>query len=312
MSRPRTELVAVVVGALVLAGCRQILGLEEPAQEIDARHADGCLSLWQDQNVVFTDPVHLVELANPGSDRDPTLSRDELTMMFASNRTGSQDFDIWVSTRGGTLAGWRPPARLAELDTTFAEFRVTLAGDELHAVFASNRPPTVGGADLWEAKRATKASPWESPTQMTVSGLNTAHNELDPELSDDGLALYMAPDPSPQNIVVARRTDPAEPFVTLMILSELTSGQGDADPALSVDERVIVFASRRPGSFANTNLWYATRSAPDQAFGTPLVVPGVNSDGADGDAWLSRDGCRLYFSSNRAGDDDLYFATIAN
>ena len=80
----------------------------------------------------------------------------------------------------------------------------------------------------------------------------------------------------------------------------------------SADHRVLVEppAAERTSPAAG-NLWYAVRAQPDAAFGAPALVPGVNSDCNDGDPHLSADGCRLYFSSDRAGTYDLYVATVA-
>jgi Tol biopolymer transport system component len=85
---------------------------------------------------------------------------------------------------------------------------------------------------------------------------------------------------------------------------------GDADPTLSADGRVILFSSNRTGDRDSSNLWYATRLGNSGPFSEPKPIPDANSDNQDGDPWLSHDGCRLYFSSTRSNDFDLWTATV--
>jgi Tol biopolymer transport system component len=113
-----------------------------------------------------------------------------------------------------------------------------------------------------------------------------------------------------QRIVRSTRA-PAEDFPVPAVVPELDSGAGDADPALSLDERVIVFSSARGGSLGGGNLWYAVRLSTTQAFGMPKEVPDLNTAANDGDPWLSDDGCRLYFASDRvaASGWEIFVAT---
>ena len=72
-----------------------------------------------------------------------------------------------------------------------------------------------------------------------------------------------------------------------------------------------IYASNRTGAGAGgSNLWYATRSSASGTFGAPKPVPDVNGGTNDGDPWLSLDGCRLYWASDRSGDFDVYTGTI--
>jgi Tol biopolymer transport system component len=159
--------------------------------------------------------------------------------------------------------------------------------------------------------------PFGMVKQGDVKMLDTTDPEYDPWISADGKTLYYAPSPVglPQSIAVATRTSTTVQFTSSSRVDELYSGSGDGDPTLSPDQLIILFSSQRPPPNAavtplGVNLWYAVRPQPDVAFGAPAPVPGVNSDGNDGDPHLSADGCRLYFSSDRAGTYDLYVATV--
>jgi Tol biopolymer transport system component len=71
---------------------------------------------------------------------------------------------------------------------------------------------------------------------------------------------------------------------------------------------VIVFSRVRAGS-GGVVINYMV--AQDGSFGSPVLVPGVSTtDGnSTADAWVSPDGCRIYVSSDRSGNYDLYMAT---
>ena len=131
----------------------------------------------------------------------------------------------------------------------------------------------------------------------------------------DGTALYFAPTNGvPQQIFVAHRVDETHNFDAGTELMELADpdGGGTADPAISPDQKLIIVSSGRTGSPGFVNLWYATRANVTDAFGPLQLVPDISSTHYDGDAFLSHDGCRVYFASTRnnpgAGDWDLFVA----
>jgi hypothetical protein len=51
------------------------------------------------------------------------------------------------------------------------------------------------------------------------------------------------------------------------------------------------------------------RTSLDTQFGTARSVTELNSADADVPGWLSKDGCRLYFASDREGNADIFVAT---
>jgi Tol biopolymer transport system component len=105
-----------------------------------------------------------------------------------------------------------------------------------------------------------------------------------------------------QRITHASRTSRTVPFGAPIVEPAFDSGQGDADPTLSADGRVLIFSSNRTGSgFAGSNMWYSTRAAKGSPWSTPVPVPDVNGAFNEGDPWLSPDGCRLFFASDRSG-----------
>jgi Tol biopolymer transport system component len=146
-------------------------------------------------------------------------------------------------------------------------------------------------------------------TKDNLSNVNTNGSEYDPEISADGLHLYLAPG-SPQRIVVATRTSTSSSFSSTQLVNGVNSDLGDADPTLSADERVIVWASRRNGGVGAVDLYYASRAGTTGAFQDAKLVPTVNTTFDDSDPALSADGCRLYFASFRTTDWEIYVASM--
>jgi Tol biopolymer transport system component len=76
---------------------------------------------------------------------------------------------------------------------------------------------------------------------------------------------------------------------------------------LAPDGLTIYFASDR--GLSDVDIFAATRPTTAAPFGTPVRLRNVNSTVTDAPSWVSRDQCRLYMSSARAGTPDVYVAS---
>lgn len=278
----------------------------------DAAPASPCLGRWRDDTVTLGAPTPIAELASPDVDRDPYLTPDELTIYFSTTRnaTSSGMADVYVAKRTSLSAPFGGPQRVDEICSAEYDSRFSMSASELIGVVASSRAGTEGNSDLWIAARTSKAAPFGAfQSTMGLPNVNSSDHELDPEVSADGLRIYLAVG-LPQRIMVSQRSSLGSTFGSVQQVQGVTANVGgDADPSLSPDERIIAFASSRSSS--DGDLYYATRADKDAAFGTPIRVPTVNANGAnDGDPTLSADGCRLYFASDRSGNWELYVAAV--
>jgi hypothetical protein len=271
-----------------------------------------CLQRWLDggSGLALSQPTELA-LATTTDDRDPWISADGLRLYFSRNPGQQGGRDIYLATRASTAADFTiaGASAVVNLDTQDDESRAALSGDEKLVVFSGNHGTMNNNFQLFASRRGDPAQPFPSPgrpDQALVASVNTAgDNYYDPFLSMDGLRLYLAPllTGSSQQIRLATRAGLDQNFGQPAPLAVINSGNADADPALSLDERIIVFSSLRPAGaeLGGTNLWYATRSSATADFAAPKLIPTVNSDQSDGDPMLSADGCELYFASKRLG-----------
>ena len=267
-----------------------------------------CWPAWLEHTIELAPPADLA-VSSPVYDRDPSLAEGDLALYLSSSRAPSQGADLWVATRASTADAFGDPVLDTSLSSPGYDSKISFTADALHAVLASTRDGGQGGSDVWETERATTSDAWAPPSLATTAAVNSVYDDFDPHLSSDGLRVYLAPwAPGRQHLAVATRGALGEPFSAPAPILELDSGTGDGDPTLSPDDMVIVFSSARAGSAGNGNLWYATRAAPGAPFDAPEPVPDVNGDANEGDAQLARDGCTLYFASDRSGDWDIYAA----
>ncbi len=136
----------------------------------------------------WSEPVNLGDAVNSGeNDYYPTFTaRGDL--YFSSPRAGGVGGnDIYRSRLAdGTLGraeNLGPP-----INTDKWEFDPFIAPDESYIIFASNRPGSLGGSDLYISVRKPDGS-WAEPVNMGEP-INSAGPEYTPMLSPDGTYLF--------------------------------------------------------------------------------------------------------------------------
>lgn len=282
-------------------GARRDGGVDAP----DAETPSACLATWMAGTVRLSTPVLLVKLGSIYTDRDPYISADQRRLYFSSERSGAGD--VYVATRSSSTDEFGEPSVASDLSSSGYDSRISMTRDELTLVESADRVGGAGLTDLWLATRTSTSSVFSNFTRVPFAAVNDFAQQLDPEINADGTRVYFAYG-TPQRIVVVSRPDPTAAFGTM---TNLLPGTGNADPAISLDERLLLFASDRAGGPGGGDIWYTTRAdATTLTFATPVPVPTVNGTGSDGDPALSDDGCTLYLSSFRSGSWELYVSHV--
>jgi len=228
------------------------------------------------------------------------------------------------------FSDWSPATRVEAAPGTDPAFNGPaldgcpfIARDDLTLYMASTRPGGLGGIDIWVARRGSPDEPWGAPENVGAP-VNSPANDFCPTIDRNehtlffvsnrgggcgGADLYMTrsrPDgwDDPQNLGcgVNSAADEASPSP----LPEPGTG------------KVLYFSSVRPGGFAadaagaaagDSDLYVSERH--DGVYGTPELVPGVNTAFEDGQPNVRRDGREIFFFSNRPGTlgmADIYAA----
>jgi hypothetical protein len=137
-------------------------------------------SAWQPRQLV-------AGTANTAQDEfAATATTDDLLMILTVFATTN---DLVAVTRPTTTQDWATRTTLTELDLG-TERSAHLSQDGLQLWFVSDRAGGQGGDDIWTATRATRADPFGNPQPLTE--INTAADEDDPWVSDDGARIYFS------------------------------------------------------------------------------------------------------------------------
>lgn len=241
-------------------------------------------------------------------DSHPTLSKDGLSLIFASKRPGPDkngqlglgDYDLWVTERDSLDDCWQEPQSLGStVNSTFQDMAPNLSVDGHWLYFHSNRPgrcadpnnstPT---ADIYVSHRLDKRDDfgWEAPINLGCA-LNTTLDDAGPNFFDDGngtLFLYFTRGLSANmdsfDIYVSTCTADLAACNTQGLwgpgtpVDTLNSAKRDTRTAIRRrDGLEMILSSGRPGSLASENLWVSTRgTAQDQNWLPPVPI---NCDG---------------------------------
>ncbi|HEY1817161.1 MAG TPA: hypothetical protein VGG74_32665 [Kofleriaceae bacterium] len=282
----------------------------------DAPSIDGsaqprdCMAEWRSGTIAFEAPQLISELSTSGIERDPFVSQDELTIYF-SHDSPEGDMDVYTASRAHVGDAFGSASAFDVVNTSDDESKMSISTDGLTLIVC--RSVASGGDDDYMTTRGSAGDAWTTPQ---LDDLDTVNDDnyapYDPELGSDGNTLYFAPvvlDGDSQQLALATRSDPSSELGPAIIPGyAANAGYGDADPWIDGSGDVLVFSRVAVGS-TDVDIVYMTAGGSGQ-FGSPAPVPGVNTIGtADGDPWVSPDGCRMYLSSTRGGTYDLYVAT---
>jgi hypothetical protein len=316
MTPTSRTLAAVASVALVLA-C---------ATEADRSITGNLAADYTSHFSTWSEPANLGSIINTTfNEQGPTLSNDELSLYFGSDRPGGiGGFDIWVSQRACRECAWETPQNLGPgVNTTSDETGPGLSIDGHLLFFRSTRPGGAGLGDIFLSNRANPKDDfgWGVPVALGPD-VNTAAAEAGAEFlqsaEDGAVNLYFnrAPSGGTADLYTAAITRDGETRGPAVLISELSDPIAtDQGPTLRSDGREVFFFSTRPGGIGGADLWTSTRRSVHDPW-TPPVNAGapLNSTAAEQQPSLSSGGLTLLFASSRAGGfggTDIWMSTRA-
>jgi len=209
------------------------------------------------------------------------------------------------------------------VNSSYVETAPFISADGLSLYFTSDQPGGEGGWDLWVTTRDTINDEWGTPMNLGPPVNSSAH-EHGTSISADGLELYfMSMRPGgcgAQDLWVAMRDTVDAPWSEAVNLGPtVNSSAAEAAPSISPNGLELYFFDftmpPRPGGYGMADIWFTTRQTKDDPWGAPVNLgPAVNSSAFDGRPFISADGLKLFFDSNRSGgygQGDLYVTTRA-
>lgn len=230
----------------------------------------------------------------------PALAASGQTLYFAANPANT--VEAIFSAKRDRRSAVSAPTRLTALDSGEGDGTPFVSFDGLSLYFYTERVGD-GDRDLWLATRPNVVGEFVDPRPLL--GINT--NALDhlPWLSVDELTLLFVSNRTgslgQSDIWIATRPTRAGIFEDTRPLAGVNSTEDEGRAVMSRDERTIFYSSARQGSGGGHDIWTATRTNGELAFGPPTNSSAVNSTGRDIDPYLSANERELWFSSDRDG-----------
>jgi Tol biopolymer transport system component len=253
-----------------------------------------------DHQRAFDTPKELENINSADNDVTPTLTADELTIVFASRRNDAGDAKFYVAQRTTRTVPFDPPGLFGfyepgDTDPMFSE-------DGLRLYFTSFfRGGTPEDSDIWVTERSSPNGIFGAA--FAVPGPNTADVEFHPFPRAGGLWFGSIRKAGSRAIYFSPLGGGAfGPAVKVDGLDD--EAVDDEQPVPSADGLSIFFASKRVPE-KRSDIYFARRNATNEPFANPVAVTELNTPYIDAPSWLSPDGCRLYFVRGDENDKDV-------
>jgi Tol biopolymer transport system component len=304
MGVSKTLLLVLVSGLAILSG----IGLHASAQTSPS----------------WSTPVNLGATVNTASTEGcPFLSKDGLSLYFASNRAGTLGgLDIYVSHRTSADGPWGTPVTIGPTINSTASDRCPLiTPDEKGLIFVSDRAGGAGNTDLYIATRTDTRDDFGWGTPANIFTINASSDEYGPSAFADAagtLTLFFTSNrpggPGGFDIYSSVRGANGV-FGDTTLVTELSSSADDTFPLVRKDGLAMFLASNRPGTLGGFDLWSSTRSSTTAPWSAPVNMgPVVNGTANEQRPTISSDGATIIFMSDRSGGFggvDLYSTTLS-
>jgi hypothetical protein len=293
----------------------------------------------------WSTPVNLTQVNSTFNEQHPAISKDGLSLYFASNRpqSGCGGIDLWVSQRASIDSPWEEPFNLGcTVNSVADDLGPNLTTDGHRLFFHSFRAGGCGGGDIYYVDRQNRRDDlgWGTPRNLNLFGLaddaaldcgpigsadfvNTPNTDAGPnQFADQATGrtlLYFTRADTPTmccdfDIYTAELKDGT--WGTISRVDEL-SVVGPRDTRTAIRRRdglEMILSSERTNNFGGDKrkLWFSTRANTADIWSVPELLPNVNSKANDGGPAISWDGTELYFTSARTGSlggTDIWVST---
>jgi hypothetical protein len=236
-----------------------------------------------------------------------TLTEDELELIYTQELQGD-DKPVSLHQRSREILGgaWSSAIEL-NLASDVSSPALSPGGELLW--FGQNADGGLGQTDIWQSRR--EGSAWSIPEHLDAP-LNSASDDVPRPPAIDGTLMPISSKRhggTRYQIYLATRASADQPWqdVSRDLLGSVNSDEYESvDGFLAEGGLELYFSStRNPGQ--RSDLFVARRDSLQAEFGQPVPLD-VNTVADERDPWLSSDGRRLYFTSDRPSADYEQYA----
>ena len=215
---------------------------------------------------------------------------------------------IMVSRRGPQ--GWGSPES-AGFDQHFSAIDLFLTQDGHGMVFCSNRPRHGGDSpqvdhDLWMSVR--EGTGWGEPQAFAPQAMSDSE-DFYPIITESGNLYFNSQRDGPGTNNIFRSTWMEGRYQAAEKLPPpINSEFREFDAFVSPGEDMIIFSSDRPGGIGRADIYIS--HLENGRWSEPMNLgTAVNSEASEYGPMLSPDGRFLFFTSSRAGSEDIYWVS---
>jgi hypothetical protein len=253
-------------------------------------------------------------------DANATLTENVDELYFTRQPRSGSDLESHIQRMRLLGSSWSEPAPIAFVASAAADpSSPAISPDGQELWFGSSSPGGLGGTDIWHSVRQGEA--WAAPENVGAP-LCSASDDIPRPPALGGTLMpfsskrHGAGAPARYQIYFAFRDAQARAWqeVTQRHLDTINAEAFESvDGFLTEDALSLYFSSTRNG---DADLFVATRASIDDDFDEPTPIDSLNEQSSlavieQRDPWLSPDGQRLYFTSNRSGQYAVYQAELA-
>jgi ankyrin repeat protein len=247
-----------------------------------------------------------------------STERNELNAVFSPNgkefyftrrssSPGGSDTILFMEDQDGR---WTRP-RTASFSGTYSDVDMFISRNGEVLFFCSNRPlpgekEPKKDTDIWVVRR--KGSDWEEPRPL-VGPVNSDRNDYYPTLTDSGTLFFSShrEGSKGENDIFRAESADGGYGAPVNLGDAINTEHREFDPFIAPDESFLIFASGRPGGLGEADLYISFRAKDGTWSRAQNMGQAVNSSASDYTPMLSPDGKYLFFTSGRAGVDDIYW-----
>ncbi len=258
-------------------------------------------------NKAFGTPVLVAGVNSTSDEIGASLSPDELTIYFSSDRAAPGNEDLYMATRASRADAFATPTALSSLNTSGSEIAPSITADGLTVYFArSGDNPDVSA--LFVSTRGSAGSSFPAANQLALPDTGT---NVCPFITPDNTTLYFLAPEGIAPVIYQTSVSTDGGFGTLF--APVVNGGHDVLGCMVVTANGLsAFYDVNLGGEGDDNIYAATRSATNLTFGTATDLSTLDDPEGASPTWLSSDGCTLYMTSDRTGTtggQDIWSAT---
>ena len=290
-----THRMTMLMAGLV-AGCGSVAPKQPDAGPADSTvdtPAAAC-----DPTKPFAPAVEVPGIRDPAAiDVHATLTADELTMYFASNRLDhKQVMHIYSATRPSLTAPFGTPVLVGALFSDQGESHPSVSPDGNTIYFDSYRV-TAGTVHIFASTRANASVVFPTPTMINGDFV------ISPSITDDGKVLYVS---NLSTGLLSRMDRVGVGFGAPQTVALQT--QFSVTAPVSRDDLTLYLSL---GDTTGNEIQVTRRASTSAAWPAPAQVSELHIVSTQAEpSWISSDGCRLYLTyAVSTGNPIIYMAS---